>query len=408
MLFFIIGICLLVGTTYDAHASQIQDFKTLIAKIETHPKIDAVKQGYLKKSSMAETQSFLKDPTITFSAVNVPSSSLRFDQTPMSSKQIAISQNIPITTRLGYFSEQADYLMRAGQSQIKYQAASARAQLWTASARLESLNKQATIVQDSLTWMDQVEKSTQRLYETGKTNQITLLEIKIRNAELESQSASIASEISNIESLIGYLTTLNTPTSVQNVPWQLLDSKQKDGLKDKSDYLEHSLVEELNAAKSKLAGEKLSAVPDLSVGVAYSFRDDLDKVGDFVSASIGLSIPIWGSSQNKERIARSELNEKNAVLSNYKLEKTKQLYFLGQQILSTQKELNLTKESIQFAESERQLAGKNYSLGRVSVFELLEIELKLRQKKTKKEILLDTLRATTIQSLLLKGDNLNV
>ena len=394
------AVCLLTVTP-----SQAEDFVKLLRKVESHPNVVAARQAYLKRSSTVQAMSSLKDPSLKVSALNLPTSDLSFDKTPMSSKQVALMQRLPLTTRLSHLEDSAEFLGQAGKSQAKFQVATNKAQLWIVAAKLKSLNEQLQIVDASLNWIKQVDKSTQRLYSTGKTNQINLLEIKVRKSELESQEQELKYKVAQAESMVGYLAGTGAPSSVENVPWKVLENRNSD---NQIDHREKSLQKEAQAAKSNLRANQLAYVPDLTVGAAYSFREDIDGQGDFVSGFVQFSIPLWGETKNKKDAARAEASEKAAHLQSYKLRKKKQVHALGNKVAALEKEMELTSKSIEFAETEQKLATKRYSLGKMSIFELLEIELKLRKKKSRKEMLLENLRSSLIELLLLKGDRLHV
>lgn len=400
MNFVTFGFYLLLVTT-----SQAEEFKTLIKQVEKHPAIQAARQNFSKRAFNAEAQSALQDPKVKFSAVNLPTGSLRFDKTPMSSKQVVLSQQLPITTRLGHLGDQADHLHQAGKSYVQHQIVRARAELWVTSANLESLDHRLNIIKDSLLWVEQVEKSTQRLYSTGKTNQINLLEIKIRRAELKTQIHELSYQIETARSQIGYLVGQKLPMTVINVPWNRLTNVNT---ATQLDNMEASLKEQSLAAKSKLKASRLAYIPDLTLGAAYSFRENIDNQGDFVTGFVQFSLPLWGATGEKINIARSATIEQRRHFENYKLQKSKMQHSLSQKLNALTGELDLISKSIEFAETERKLATKRYSLGRVSVFELLEIELKLRQKKSKREIITEELRKTLVELLVFKGDNLDV
>lgn len=404
MRFFVTGLSAVVFMLPTA-PTNAEDFISLLSKVETHPNVEATKQAALKRSSSAQARSSLKDPNLKFSALNVPTSNFSFDKTPMSGKQVALTQRLPLTTRLSHLEDQSELIGDAGRSQTKYQVASNKAHLWVIAAKFASLNEQLKIVKASLDWIEQVDKSTQRRYSTGKISQINLLEVKVRKSELESQIQELLYQMARAESQVGYLIGTGTPTTVDNVPWSHLNKKGSD---NQIDHREIALQKETKAAQSNLKAARLSYIPDLTVGAAYSFRENVDGQGDFVSGFVQLSLPLWGETKSKTVAARAEARERAANLESYKLQKSKQVYALDKKIVALQKELELTAKSIEFAEAEQKLATKRYSLGRLSIFELLEIELKLRKKKSKKETLLENLRVSLIELLLLKGDDLHV
>ncbi len=385
--------------------ARAEDFASLLRDVEKHPNVEATKQSFIKRSTSAQAMSSLKDPNIKVSALNLPISTMSFDQTPMSSKQVAIMQSLPLTTRLIHLEDQAEYLQAAGKNQTQFQIAKNRALLWTVAAKIESLDEQLRIVRASLDWIKQVDKSTQRLYSTGKINQISLLEIKVRKSELESQNEDLKFQLSQAQSQVGFLTGRAIPVSPENVPWGVLDSRTN---KNSIDQFEMALKKEVLAAQSNLRAQQLSYVPDLTFGAAYSFRENIDGQGDFVSGFVQFSLPLWGETNNKKNASKAEANEKAATLQKYKLIKQKQIQSLNKKILAREKELELITKSIEFALTEQKLATKRYSLGQMSIFELLEIELKYRSKKSKKEALTEDLRSTRIELLLLKGDPLHV
>lgn len=397
---FFIGICLAATLPIGA-----EEFSSLLKKIETHPEVERVRQSYQRRSSQAGAESSLKDPDFRLSALNVPTSDFSFNKSAMSSKQISVSQRLPVSTRLGHLQDQSDHLVGAGKAQADFKLNSMRAELWGAAAQIESLSQQLNIVKESLAWIQQVDRATQRLYSTGKTSQINILEIKIRSSELESEQEELLFQLRESESKVGYLVGSHYPTRVEKVPWQRILTTQSP---PKLNKMEQALAKENLAGRSRLAAVRLSRIPDITIGAAYSFREDVDGHGDFASGFVQFSIPIWGTTSAKASTAKASSDEIKARFDGYQLLKRQNLNVLSRRISSQERELTLLTKSIEFAESERRLATKRYSLGRLGVFQLLETELKLRQKRQKKENLIKSLRASRIELLLLKGDDLNV
>lgn len=383
------------------------DFKSLILKIESHPNIEVVRQKYTGRASIVDGEASLKDPSLRLSAVNVPTSSLSFDRTPMSSKQVMLSQTIPLSSRLSHLGDQEKRLNMAGAQSVKHKKYYLRSRLWMTAAKLESLKQRLGIVEESLSWLRKVEKSTERLYATGKTSQINLLEIKVRLADLETQKEKLVFQAHEAESQVGYLVGESKPVTIEQAPWDHLGQLLEGGVSGQSPE-ELVLQNELLASQSKLKSANLSFVPDLTIGASYAFRENVDGQGDFVSGFVQFSIPLWGKRGSKVRKAAADQTQRESLLARYKLEKSAKLETFKRQVESLRNENKLNEKAINYAETERRLAARRYALGKMRIFELLEIELRLREKKNREAILKENLRSVQVELLLLRGSDLDV
>lgn len=386
--------------------SNSAEFKSLISKIESHPNIDVVHQEYVGLASRVAESSSFKDPNFRLSAVNVPTSSLSFDRTPMSSKQLMLSQTIPLSSRLSHLDDQEERVKLAGEGRVKYEQYTLRAMLWSLAARLDSASRRLKIVDEGLNWLRKVEKSTERLYSTGKTNQINLLEIKVRSTDLETQKEKLSFQIKEAENQVGYLVGTPGPVKIEQVPWGHLDILFKSHT-SYPNHEEQALENEILAAKSKAKSVNLGFVPDLTIGAIYAFRENVDGQGDFVSGFVQFSIPLWGKNASKVSMAQAERYRRESLLAKYRLNKSTKIETYKKQIESIRLESKLNVKAIKYAEAERKLAAKRYSLGKMRVFDLLEIELRLRKKKNRDEVLKENLRTTIVRLLLLSGSDLN-
>lgn len=383
------------------------EFKSLLSKIEGHPNIEVVRQKYIGKSSVISGDASLKDPNLRISAVNVPTSSLSFDRTPMSSKQVMLSQTIPLSSRLSHLEGQKRQLDLAGVQSVKHTKDYLKSRLWKVAARMDSLKNRLGIVEESLSWLRKVEKSTERLYSTGKSSQINLLEIKVRLADIETQKEKLVFKLYEAQNQVGYLVGESAPVKIEQVPWKHLGQLLETETPEKSPE-ELVLKNEFLASQYQLKSANLGFVPDLTIGASYAFRENVDGQGDFVSGFVQFSVPLWGKSDSKVRKAAADMAQRENILTRYKLEKSTRQETLKKQIESLGKETDLNEKAINYAESERRLAAKRYALGKMRIFDLLEIELRLREKRNREAILKEYLRSVLVEFHFLNGSDLDV
>ncbi len=377
-------------------------FSEIIESIVSHQKIKSLQNRSYALKAESRSKGSWGDPMFKLSLKNIPKETLSADETPMSGKEIAVSQVVPLTSRLG---DQEDALRYMSQSK-NWEALLTRdnliQQFWQYLITDRRLREELTILRENLIWISKMISVSRNLYATGKQSQQALLELEIRKSELKSDIRSKELAIEIEKSTLLYLLNGVDHGDVAKVPWSLLEKETKD-IDKKEKMLEAAVVASnyLHTAKNK------ARIPDITFSLGYTKREFDDNLGDFVS--FGASIPIPSSDRRYADIVMTAYNKTSMEnsLNDYRNQKRSKLHSLQKRSEQLKEELSiLAKETIKYAENAMQITTKSYQLGESTYIELLQLELKLQVLKIKQVGLNANLLATKLQIKTLQGEKL--
>lgn len=379
-----------------------ETFEWFEKQIDNHEMVQMLDSKARAMNEMGQAQGSWGDPMVKISANNFPKSSLRKDETPMTGIQYGISQKFSMTTKYGNIEKSYAALSESIQMEKEQRKRVFKAELWKQAINLRKIEEDLTIMNENLRWVEKMIKVSKKLYSNGKLAQQGLLEIQIRKNNIETKIIEIESKKKEIESLLGYIAGIeeNKSLDLKSIPWSQLETQKK----DLNDYQEKKFKEELKASEYNLKSARLNYVPDLTVGIAYTKRSNIDNKGDFVGASISFPLPFSGKKYAHSSNAVHQKTAKERALRNYRLKKRSKLLELSYQKERFIKELNILKnKTLNFAKSARDVTSRSYRLGNASYVELLNAEINFQNfllKKTELESKLDKLK---IEEALLSG-----
>lgn len=285
----------------------------LKAGLKQNPALIASKLQAKAAEAKVPAAGALPDPQLTIGLLNLPTDSWRFDQEPMTGKQIALSQKIPFPGKL--FSQsriarkEAEIAMlnyRELQNQLQYRIRRAYYKLYYLDRELE-INRQ------NKWFLAQLNEITTTLYKVGKGLQQDVLKVQVRENQVDRRLIGLAAERKAIVHALSYLTGLKIlpeqPTPLQmNLPVLLpaVDSLVNAALRLRP--LLQKSREQVALAAEKLNRARKDYWPDLGVQVAYTQRQELQNgVGgvDYFSVMANFSLPLYFWKKQKARVQES-------------------------------------------------------------------------------------------------------
>lgn len=381
---------------------QAETFDWFEKQIDSHEMVQMLDSKAKAMDEMGQAQGSWGDPMVKISANNFPKDSLRRDETPMTGIQYGLSQKISVTTKYGNLKKSYQALSESIQMEKEQRKRIFKAELWKQAINLRKIDEDLTIMNENLRWVEKMIKVSKKLYSNGKLAQQGLLEIQIRKNNIETKVIEIESKKKEIESLLGYLAGIEESKSLdlKTVPWKNLEN----GKNELTDYQEKKLEKELKASEYQLKSSRLNFVPDLTVGVAYTKRSNIDNKGDFVGASVSFPLPFSGKKYAHNSNAVYQKTAKERAFRNYKLKKRSILTEIAFKKERYLKELDILKnKTLNFAKSARDVISRSYRLGNASYVELLNAEINLQNYLLKKTELESTLDKLKIEEALLSG-----
>ena len=246
--------------------------------------------------------------------------------------------------------------------------------------QLASLQEKLKTIETAMSYVSDINKDVSVAVKAGVATKNDLLQVQLRQNELESNKLKVLNGISLMKMLIGQFCGLNnTDFSIQ------FDSAKPDDLPEKLDHIqalyqtrEYQLLEKsVEAARlqKKLAvGQYL---PTVAVGASYNYHNLLKNDRSFGMIMATVSIPItdwWGGSY---QIKRKELEISKAI--EQQQDKAAMLQIRMQnswnKVEESYQQLLIAKSSIEQAEENLRIQRDYYKAGLTNMADLLQAQL---------------------------------
>lgn len=380
-------------------------FQDAIKSIASHENVKSLEYKSNSISEEGRLNSSWGDPMLKIAAKNFPKDNLKNDVSPMTGLEVGISQKIPLSTKFNNINNKYKQLASA----TLYESQDAKQylikKLWEILINQRKLEEELNILLDNKNWIEKMLKVSKKLYSTGKTSQQAILDIQIRNSEIENAINNKKYDLLKINDEINYLVG-SSIISKESIPWKLFNKEQKN--KVKVDLKELALKSQLNASNFELQAARLNYIPDMNVSIGLTKREYNDGNGDFVSASISLALPTSSIKYAYHEKASQYKLVAEQQLNNYKKTKNRDVSILEKEINKIKNEIDvLESKTIKFANTSREIISKAYGLGSSSYVELLQSEIKLQNILLQKINLEASLNRYKLDLKYILGEALN-
>lgn len=252
------------------------------------------------------------DPVVGFEMMNYPVDSFATDRFGMTGNQISLSQKIPFPGKLTKKRNAARFESNAQKETENQKALDiiklvklAYFDLFIGYRKYDALNERGGV-------LDQLITVTRNNYALGKSSQAEVLNFQVESASLLEEKLIVEKEIKSklgeINHLLGrtnhedYIYGRPGPLRKTSVDFHELSEKRLVDIAYSKSPMVKERVAMLSASEEKLSFAKWNYLPDLEFKLGYTFRKPSpgDAGTDFVSAFIGVSIPVWAGSKQSE------------------------------------------------------------------------------------------------------------
>jgi cobalt-zinc-cadmium efflux system outer membrane protein len=287
-----------------------QDIQSLVSTVE----------------SLKEEISFagsLNDPRIGLGLLNLPTDTFRFDQEPMTQKQIFIAQKIPWFGKLNLSSQQAaikaihqEAILEAKRLELSRQIASTYYELGFVASG-QKINERL------INMLTQLLRVSESRYASGQGLQQDVLQAQVELSKLLDEQLTLDKKHRVLEDQIN--TQLNresfipvTPPENLKYPDTVLEEKKLQTLAlAMNPWLKVKMVE-IDLAGTEIELARKDYWPDVDFIVAYGQRDE-SQTGqdraDFLSTSVVMNIPLWQKTRQDKKLSATRLRHKAASQS---------------------------------------------------------------------------------------------
>lgn len=384
-----------------------ESFDELMQKLESHDLVKSKIHQVQAMQEKAKQSGSWGDPKISISAMNFPKDSLRQNESMMTGIQFGLTQKISLSGKYGTIKESGLFQAKSYQAQTNQLKKEFLRTIWDISIQKERLTYEVEILQDNFEWIKNNLKITKSLYATGKVPQQAVLDIQIRKTELSNQIEQNKYAQKSLKYQLSVLLSSEKVLDVEldSIPWTYLDL-WKESSADQ-DFRKIALKHHLHASDLKVSAQTRNYFPDITIGVSYTKRNDIDGMGDFVGAGLSIPIPVSDTryaakseavfeKMEAEKKYRNYLNIKPNILKKMELE----IYDISNQLKTLQ------KETLKYAKSSRNITAKSYSRGGTDYVELLRSELQYQNQRMKEINLKAILKSKKVNYLYINGSQL--
>jgi cobalt-zinc-cadmium efflux system outer membrane protein len=339
--------------TFTAQAQEKEERQTLsyeaaVARLNAHPSLEAAREGVLSYKHAALGAGALPDPMVTLGLNNYPADGIGgFDRFAMSSKSIELSQSIPNFGVRASSVEAKEALAAQASIAANYTRAQLVSQLNIAISKQKRIDAQFKLTQEdkkllqqeAAFWRGRLESGESVLDESSRVD-AELAQIEVVYAFLEAEKEESDAELKR---LVGTNYSIEMPKLIAN-PWP----------SDIPLYMVLMAEKNIQVARANQRGAKSAFSPSYEVGLAYAQRENSGNFdgGDFVSAKVGFTVPIWAkkSQKPKMRAASAAVKQAEAQLRDTQRIWQKKMQTMNAYIkrtILTKKALERKKSSIQ-------------------------------------------------------------
>ena len=250
----------------------------------------------------------LQDPVVGIGLLNLPVDTFDFDQEPMTQKQLFASQKFPWFGTLDLRQQaselkalEADYQVRSKRLELAKNLAGAWYDLGFLGKGLEVNENLKTIV-------TQILRVAETRYGTGEGLQQDILAGQVQHSELIDEGVNIDSRERVVRARIGSLLNRggffeeNGPLAIEE-PGEIPDRTLLNRIAIQLNPLIQARKVAVDRAKVEVALAEKAYLPDFDLRFAYGEREGFP---DFVSATVGMTVPLWQSTRQDSKLAAAE------------------------------------------------------------------------------------------------------
>lgn len=362
-----------------AARANAQTFDELVKDIDSHSKIESLKNKKQSIFKEGKAKSRWAEPQLKIDAMNLPSEDPKLGLSPMSSVGVTLSQKVPLTSKYSNILKSYNSLADTQKYKLDILRRNIVLEVWNHAIKKEKIIKSIKIYEENMGWINGMIKVSGRLYSTGKISQQAILDLKIRKSQIDSSIKTNEILLKKIDrSLSKLLDKPNQDISLHlnSIPWQILENNSIG--EEKKTPQELLLTSLAKASSYKRKADKQNRLPEINVGLNYKSRDNVDSYGDFIGGFISVPIGVGARSYQYESSAYNYSKAKNDLRA-YQNELVSFKEELKLEIKKLESELNiLVSQTIKFAQTSRKISSKSYSVGSSDYLELLRSELQLQ------------------------------
>jgi len=360
---FIIAVFILTGLSFQPAQAQTVPYGELKAQLIEHPDYLALVSQSESLNHAADGEKGLPDPEVRLGINNFPINGGGFDEFLPTNKSIGFSQRIPNFGVLDASSEEVRMRSKQSGVQAQWMLQQLEARLIITLVRLNATIKQIELVEsqqellklEAVYWDGRLEGG-ESVYDERSEVDARIAALTVRKANLEAQKATYSAELEELTQKV-VIDVVEIPT-LNPVPWAGEVS---------SLYPVMMAEYEVSSTEASVDMREAAFGPNFNVGVTYQQREEGRNFSgdDWVSAGVGVTIPLWYSSNQrpKLRAAESRLSQAKSHLRMAERLWRSRLSSLNSSIIETDKALTALKDQYKAVKEKTDSLNSAYASG---------------------------------------------
>lgn len=295
--------------------------------LERNPRLKAMVSETLMMKSRILSVSSLEDPRVKLGINNVPTDSFSLSEEEMTSKEIGISQMIPLGGKLGIKKEIAAKEFDKAVLALKKEKSELLHMLRMKFFELNYLRDTIGIMKEIKLQIALLVKSEIAANKTGMGSLANVIKAETESAMADEEIIVLEQKEKETAERISYL--VGSPVSIgkiadepalKNAVYPAGDEAVGAVLAGNPDL--KMLMADVSIVSSEISLAKSEFIPDMELGLSYMQRDSgpMGKRSDMVSGMVTFNIPAWFYKRNQPML--EEMKKKKSanedILRNYK------------------------------------------------------------------------------------------
>ncbi|MBT6409676.1 MAG: TolC family protein [Nitrospina sp.] len=298
-------------------SAQENTFKSVLqgfieTALKNNPAIKAFQHRIKAAQEVPSQVSSLDDPILQFQLMNLPVDTFDLSQEAVTQKQFSLSQKLPYPGKLGLKAEIAEKNIAITQQDLAEVKLAITRDVKLAFYELCFVLAATNITRENKTLLEQFVTIAESKYSVGKGLQQDVLKAQVELTKIMEQLIEFQKlagiEKARLNSLMNLLPqeTLTIPHGIGKTDFIFTVPGLQDIAEKHRPLLSkiRSLRERYGTSK-KLAEKEY--YPNFNVGLKYGQRQEARNIDrpDFVSAWVGINIPIWYKTKQSRRVSET-------------------------------------------------------------------------------------------------------
>ncbi len=294
--------------------------KLIDEAVENNPELKAGQEKIQVFEERPIQARSLDEPRLGLALLNLPVDTFRFDQEPMTQKQISLMQRFPFPGKLALKGDIAEKELEIVKTEYDEKKNTLIMQVKVTYQNILFIDKSLEITKKNKGIIEEFINIAETKYSVGKGIQQDVIRSQL---ELSKMTDRLLMLKQKRESAVTKLNTLlNRPADasfdetgpIEQTPFMMTFEDLRTIAEDNRPMLigAQQLIEQYRLAQGLAEKEYY---PDFDLGVSYGQRDgnDMTNCPDSFSASISLKIPLWYKNKESRKVAEEEANLRKAT-----------------------------------------------------------------------------------------------